>query len=571
MLLLVTLGLSYILGVMWSALHGGFLWFLMGLVLVAMQQVIVDVSSSSAAVVVGVMGFEVTYSFFFFLTTDMLFVVVGVGCVVVGVVVFGFVYMIFERFLVLFTMEIMSFALAMLGFLCADHVVLVLFFWEWLGLMSFMLIGFWGVRVLTLMASMKGLLMNRFFDCGVVFWCMLMWSAFSSGSLVLLSSSALCNAQQLISFWLVGVVGVKSVMFGLHYWLPDAMEGPTVVSALIHAATLVIAGVVFVAKVCVLWWVGGFMVMNYLVGVVVYSLLGAATYDVKRTIAFSTAWHVGVLCVFFFGVLHVAILHIVAHALFKASLFSIVGSILHSSGSQDVRCFFLGCGTAARLVFMMWCCYCSMGWCCSAVFVTKKVLCDFLWTGWVLQGSLCVCLVVFVGVVGAVLYTMILTTATLLGWSGFWATYDGCMSDLVVLGGFFFIVISIAGSIDGGALLFSSYVATVASCYGCSSLFFFVGWLYVAQLVGVLVFVVVVWWVGFFFFFFSVMWVRSWDSAASRVFVTSVFFFALGGVFFVVNTAVDVVGVFVLQWFTGAFLHVLGRVSVLILFFFFFF
>jgi NADH:ubiquinone oxidoreductase subunit 5 (subunit L)/multisubunit Na+/H+ antiporter MnhA subunit len=113
-------------------------------------------------------------------------------------------------------------------------------------------------------------------------------------------------------------------------------------------------------------------------GVVVYALVSMSCLDAKRLVAFSTAWHVCVLSVLVVAVVHVAMVHIVVHALFKAALFVIIGSILHCVGSQDARTMVSVGHHGCRLVWCVWCVYCSIGWCYSAVFVTKKVLVDLL-------------------------------------------------------------------------------------------------------------------------------------------------------------------------------------------------
>lgn len=150
------------------------------------------------------------------------------------------------------------------------------------------------------------------------------------------------------------------------------------VSAMIHAATLVIAGVVWCAKCVVLFWCPFCIMVVFSAGTITYSLVSMCCIDVKRLVAYSTGWHVSILSIMMLIGVHWCICHIVVHALFKSVLFLVIGSIIHAVGCQDCRTASCTSWHITRSVLCLWCVYCSIGWCYSAVFLTKKVLVDSL-------------------------------------------------------------------------------------------------------------------------------------------------------------------------------------------------
>ena len=249
------------------------------------------------------------------------------------------------------------FTFFMLVLICADNFVLMFLGWEGIGLSSFLLIGFWSTRIQAGKSAIKAVLINRIGDLGLVLGICAIFLTFKSLDYTVvfgLSSCALNSQFSFLSidlvdrltaitlFLFVGVLG-KSAQLGLHTWLPDAMEGPTPVSALIHAATLVTAGVVLIIRcsylfehspitLCIVTMIGSLTAFFA-------STVGLVQNDLKRVIAYSTASQIGYM-VFICGLSHysIGLFHLANHALFKALLFLGAGSIIHGlSDEQDLR------------------------------------------------------------------------------------------------------------------------------------------------------------------------------------------------------------------------------------------
>ena len=249
------------------------------------------------------------------------------------------------------------FAAAMLGLLVANSLLLLFVCWELVGLASYLLIGFWFHKPSAAAAAKKAFITTRIGDLGFLLG--LLWLYDSAGSLLLydhghgvLEATALgalgsaatvggltvASAIGLLLF--CGAVG-KSGQFPLHVWLPDAMEGPTPVSALIHAATMVAAGVFLMARVYPLLTPDALQVIA-VIGALT-ALLGAviavAQYDLKRILAFSTVSQLGYMMLAIgVGAPGAAIFHLLTHAFFKAVLFLGAGSVIHAAyHEQDIR------------------------------------------------------------------------------------------------------------------------------------------------------------------------------------------------------------------------------------------
>ena len=216
--------------------------------------------------------------------------------------------------------------------------------WELVGACSFLLIGFWYSKPSAAAAATKALLTTRVGDVGLMVGLAVLWS--STGSLAYadvmdalpgIAPTAVTAAAVLLA---IGAIG-KSAQFPLHIWLPDAMEGPTPVSALIHAATMVAAGVFLVARVWPLFEAAPAARMLLLV-VGTVSALGAAAIavaqrDIKKVLAYSTISQLGFMfAALGAGAWQVAFFHLVTHAAFKALLFLSAGSVIHGSGTQDL-------------------------------------------------------------------------------------------------------------------------------------------------------------------------------------------------------------------------------------------
>ena len=244
---------------------------------------------------------------------------------------------------------------AMLILVMADNYLLMFVGWEGVGLCSYLLIGFWYTRQSASDAGKKAFVVNRVGDVGFVLAVLLLFVTFQSVDFLdvqhhlegVKASShgegygpAVLTAIALLLF--MGAVG-KSAQVPLHVWLPDAMEGPTPVSALIHAATMVTAGVYMMARSALLYDLAPLAlevvaVVGVLTALFAASMALVAT-DIKRVLAYSTVSQLGFM-VFALGVgaWAAAIFHLVTHAFFKALLFLGAGSVIHAlGGEQDMR------------------------------------------------------------------------------------------------------------------------------------------------------------------------------------------------------------------------------------------
>jgi NADH-quinone oxidoreductase subunit L len=244
------------------------------------------------------------------------------------------------------------FTFMMLMLVTADNLVQLFFGWEGVGLASYLLIGYWYEKDSANRAAMKAFIVNRvgdvFFMLGLA---LTFWTFQSVEFEAIFAGVEAARDDTFLGMPALEVIGVllflgacgKSAQLGLHTWLPDAMEGPTPVSALIHAATMVTAGVFLMARMS--------PVMEYApVALAIVTLVGAATAifaatigcvqnDIKRIIAYSTCSQLGYM---FFavgvGVYQAAVFHLVTHAFFKALLFLGAGSVIHAmSDEQDIR------------------------------------------------------------------------------------------------------------------------------------------------------------------------------------------------------------------------------------------
>jgi NADH-quinone oxidoreductase subunit L len=248
------------------------------------------------------------------------------------------------------------FTFFMLLLVSADNFIQLFAGWEGVGLSSYLLIGFWFKKKSASNAAMKAFLVNRVGDIGLALGIFLIAiyfgtleyknvfsdvSKYSDQSILIFGKEI--NIISLICLCLfVGCIG-KSAQLGLHVWLPDAMEGPTPVSALIHAATMVTAGIFLLARCSYLFEYSG-VVLDIVTIVGGITCLFAATIaiaqnDIKKIIAYSTCSQLGYM-VFACGVsaYNAGIFHLITHAFFKALLFLGAGNIIHSiSGEQDIR------------------------------------------------------------------------------------------------------------------------------------------------------------------------------------------------------------------------------------------
>jgi NADH-quinone oxidoreductase subunit L len=281
---------------------------------------------------------------------------VMISLVALCIFVFSVGYMADDKNFTRFFAYLSFFSGAMLGVVIANSLLLLFMFWELVGLASYLLIGFWIDRPSAAAAAKKAFITTRIGDMG--FFLGMLWLYNRSGTLLFydgghgcLESAGLAmlgaSATYIALLIFCGAVG-KSGQFPLHVWLPDAMEGPTPVSALIHAATMVAAGVFLVARVYPLFSLGAINGVTSSLTVVVWigvttalmaALIAIAQADIKRILAYSTVSQLGLMMVSLgVGGVAAGIMHLVAHGFFKALLFLGSGSVIHGChGEQDIR------------------------------------------------------------------------------------------------------------------------------------------------------------------------------------------------------------------------------------------
>lgn len=225
------------------------------------------------------------------------------------------------------------FTFAMMGVVLADNLLLLFVFWEIVGFASFMLIGHYTEKVSAGMAAKKAFIMNRIGDLGFLIGIMIIWSQTNTFQLFFLQSADPFQWQTAAALCLfAGIIG-KSAQFPLLTWLPDAMTGPTPVSALIHAATMVAAGVFLLARVLFLFPPIALDVV-VLIGVITSAMAAIAAlvqYDIKKILAYSTVSQLGFMVMAMgTGTAESGMLHLFTHAFFKAGLFLAAGSVIHA-------------------------------------------------------------------------------------------------------------------------------------------------------------------------------------------------------------------------------------------------
>jgi proton-translocating NADH-quinone oxidoreductase, chain L len=238
------------------------------------------------------------------------------------------------------------FTFSMLGIVLSNNFLQTFIFWELVGVSSYLLIGFWYEKPSAADAAKKAFITNRLGDFGFILGILIVWATLGSLNFEVLQSKAGVNAEALGAMATIGgllifcgAVG-KSAQFPLHVWLPDAMEGPTPVSALIHAATMVAAGVYMLCRVFFILNAPALEVISYIGGftALMAALIAVQQNDIKRILAYSTLSQLGymVMAVGLAGQT-AAMFHLMTHAFFKALLFLGSGSvILAMHHEQDI-------------------------------------------------------------------------------------------------------------------------------------------------------------------------------------------------------------------------------------------
>jgi NADH-quinone oxidoreductase subunit L len=284
-------------------------------------------------------------------------VITGVG----GLIhVYSIGYLWSDRAFARFFAYMNFFIFAMLTLVLSDNVVGLLVGWGLVGLASYFLIGFWFYKPTAVAASRKAFVINVFGDIGLMYAIFVLFSATGSITYADIFAKAGTLPVGVLVAACIGLfiaAAAKSAQVPLHTWLPDAMEGPTPVSALIHAATMVTAGVYLIARFAPLYnlsptvqtivaTIGG-------ITMVAGAILGVAQWDIKRILAYSTMSQIGYMVMGVgVGAYQAGVLHFFTHAFFKAQLFLGAGIIIHAlHDEQDVRK--MG-GLYRRLPFAFW-------------------------------------------------------------------------------------------------------------------------------------------------------------------------------------------------------------------------
>ena len=297
-----------------------------------------------------------TVNWGFYLDPLAVTMIVVVGSVSTLVHIYSFGYMSGDPHLSRFMSYLSFFTFFMLMLVTSDNFIQLFLGWEGVGLCSYLLIGFWSTRIQANKSAIKALILNKIGDFGVLIAIVLIFIVFQSVNFSTVFSLVpyFFNKTVFFLFWelnvitlicfllFIGAVG-KSAQLGLHTWLPDAMEGPTPVSALIHAATMVTAGVFLIIRCSPIFEYSPTMlsVITFMGALTAFfaATAGVVQNDLKKVIAYSTCSQLGYM-VFSCGLsgYSVSLFHLANHAFFKALLFLSAGCVIHSlSDEQDMR------------------------------------------------------------------------------------------------------------------------------------------------------------------------------------------------------------------------------------------
>ena len=261
------------------------------------------------------------------------------------VIIFSGYYMKSELRFEKYFAYILFFFTAMFGLVLSNNLFLTYIFWELVGFASYALIGFWRSKESAILANKKAFIINRIGDLGFLAAIYILFNQFhtlnlNSIEVMLQTAPKDLPALYFASFAILIAVIAKSAQFPLHVWLPDAMEGPTPVSALIHAATMVIAGVYLLLRITFFFPPEALLFLKYIsiISMVMASLFAIAQQDIKKILAYSTISQIGLmLFAISIGNLPLALFHLLTHAFFKAALFLTAGVFIHEKKSQDIR------------------------------------------------------------------------------------------------------------------------------------------------------------------------------------------------------------------------------------------
>jgi proton-translocating NADH-quinone oxidoreductase chain L len=288
-------------------------------------------------------GLYIKYNFLFdALTYVMLLIVVIISF---SVQIYSTGYMEKDPQFTNFMAYLALFTFSMLLFVTAGNFVIMFFGWEAVGLCSYLLINFWHTRLNAGKSALKAVIVNKIGDVALLFALAIIYYLYRSFefSVVFVITSEMTIYKNMLTLMLIIGASAKSAQILLHTWLPDAMEGPTPVSALIHAATMVTAGIFLLIRCSPILEQSNFglLVCVILGSITAFTaaLIGVFQNDIKRIIAYSTCSQLGYL-MFVCGLsgYNFAMFHLFNHAFFKALLFLSAGAIIHGiNDEQDIR------------------------------------------------------------------------------------------------------------------------------------------------------------------------------------------------------------------------------------------
>ena len=304
-----------------------------------------DFSSSISFTWINLNDVDITFSFLVDpLTAIMLVVVSGVSFLVQ---IYSIGYMHGDKSFCRYFSYMALFTGSMLGLVMSRNILQLFIFWELVGVSSYLLIGFWHERKSAAAAAKKAFIMTRLGDFGFLFSIIYLFNVNSDLLEIpalynaILNNEISTNVATILSLgFLVGAIG-KSAQFPLHNWLPDAMEGPTSVSALIHSATMVTAGVFLIARLFPLFQNSDIMILVAIIGALtsfIAATMALTTTDIKRVLAYSTISQLGYMFMALgLGAYTAAVFHLFTHAFFKAGLFLSAGSVHHAAGTFNMK------------------------------------------------------------------------------------------------------------------------------------------------------------------------------------------------------------------------------------------
>ena len=278
------------------------------------------------------------------LTAIMLVVVSGVSFLVQ---IYSIGYMHGDKSFSRYFSYMALFTGSMLGLVMSRNILQLFIFWELVGVSSYLLVGFWHQRNSAAAAAKKAFIMTRLGDFGFLFSIIYLFNInpdlleIPNLYIAIVSDQISTNSATIMSLgFLIGAIG-KSAQFPLHNWLPDAMEGPTSVSALIHSATMVTAGVFLISRLFPLFQQSDIMTLVSIIGAItsfIAATMALTTTDIKRVLAYSTISQLGYMFMALgLGGYTAAIFHLFTHAFFKAGLFLSAGSVHHAAGTFNMK------------------------------------------------------------------------------------------------------------------------------------------------------------------------------------------------------------------------------------------